>query len=157
MRSALPVLAILLMTSTLSSVHADPLLEAVKTVEQRLDARVGVALYDSGTGKTWDYHGDDRFPITSTFKTLACAALLANVDNGTDDLDRRVAFSKDDLVTYSPVTETRAGEEAGMSLRELCEAPVTARTPCRSVRIFYTMPSTLHLKVSVAPEFIEIF
>lgn len=122
MRSALPVLAILLMTSTLSSVHADPLLEAVKTVEQRLDARVGVALYDSGTGKTWDYHGDDRFPITSTFKTLACAALLAKVDNGTVDLDRRVAFSEDDLVTYSPVTETRAEEEAGMSLRELCEA-----------------------------------
>lgn len=122
MRSALPVLALLLMTSTLSSVHADPLLEALKTVEQRLDARVGVALYDSGTGKTWDYHGDDRFPITSTFKTLACAALLAKVDNGTVDLDRRVAFSEDDLVTYSPVTETRAGEEAGMSLRELCEA-----------------------------------
>ena len=33
MRSALPVLALLLMTSTLSPVHADPLLEAVKTVE----------------------------------------------------------------------------------------------------------------------------
>lgn len=125
MRSALPVLALLLMTSTLSPVHANPLLEAVKTVEKRLDARVGVALYDSGTGKTWDYHGDDRFPITSTFKTLACAALLANVDNGTDDLDRRVAFSKDDLVTYSPVTETHAGSKSGMSLRELCEATMT--------------------------------
>lgn len=121
MRSALPVLALWLMTSMLSLVHANPLLEAVKTVEQRLDARVGVALYDSGTGETWDYHGNDRFPITSTFKTLACAALLAKVDNGTVDLDRRVAFSKDDLVTYSPVTETHA-EEEGMSLRSLCEA-----------------------------------
>ena len=122
MRSALLMVALWLMTSTLSLVHANPLLEAVKTVEQRLDARVGIALYDSGTGESWDYHGDDRFPITSTFKTLACAALLAKVDNGTVDLDRRVIFSKDDLVTYSPVTETRAGEEAGMSLRELCEA-----------------------------------
>ena len=122
MRSALLMLALWLMTSTLSLVHANPLLEAVKTVEQRLDARVGIALYDSGTGESWDYHGDDRFPITSTFKTLACAALLAKVDNGTVDLDRRVIFSKDDLVTYSPVTETRVGEEAGMSLRELCEA-----------------------------------
>lgn len=121
MRSSLPILLLLLIASSISPVHADSLLETVKAVEQRLDARVGVALYDSATGQTWDYHGEDRFPLTSTFKTLACAALLAKVDNGSANLARRVTFGKDDLVTYSPVTETHTGE-AGMTLEELCEA-----------------------------------
>lgn len=117
----LRTLTLLLITSTFSLTHASPLLEVVKTVEQRLDARVGVTLYDSATGETWDYQGDARFPMTSTFKTLACAALLARVDGGTEDLDRRVTFNKDDLVTYSPVTQTRTGEP-GMTLGEICEA-----------------------------------
>lgn len=117
----LRALTLLLITSAFSLTHASPLLEIVKTVEQRLDARVGVSLYDSVTGETWDYQGDVRFPMTSTFKTLACAALLARVDEGTENLDRRITFNKDDLVTYSPVTETRTGEP-GMTLGEICEA-----------------------------------
>lgn len=118
---ALRAFVLLLITSAFSLAQADPLLEAVKAVEQRLDARMGVALYDTATGETWDYQGDNRFPMTSTFKTLACAALLAKTDSGAADLDQRVTFGKDDLVTYSPVTETRTGEP-GMTLGELCEA-----------------------------------
>lgn len=118
---ALRAFVLLLITSAFSLAQADPLLEVVKAVEQRLDARMGVALYDSATGETWDYQGDNRFPMTSTFKTLACAALLAKADSGAADLDQRVMFGKDDLVTYSPVTETRTGEP-GMTLAELCEA-----------------------------------
>lgn len=118
---ALRAFVLLLITSAFSLAQADPLLEAVKAVEQRLDARIGVALYDSATGETWEYKGDNRFPMTSTFKTLACAALLAKADSGAADLDQRVTFGKDDLVTYSPVTERRTGGP-GMSLGELCEA-----------------------------------
>ncbi len=119
---ALRSFVLLLITSTFSLAQANPLLdEVVRTVEQRLDARVGVALYDSATGETWSYQGDDRFPITSTFKTLACAALLSRAEKGVEHLDRRVTFTEDDLVTYSPVTETRTGEP-GMTLEELCEA-----------------------------------
>lgn len=118
---ALRSFVLLLITSAFSLAQANPLLEVVRAVEQRLDARVGVALYDSATGETWDYQGDDRFPITSTFKTLACAALLSRAEKGVENLDRRVTFGKDDLVTYSPVTETRTGEP-GMTLEELCEA-----------------------------------
>lgn len=112
---------LLLIASACSLAQANPLLEMVKTVEQRLDARVGVALYDGASGETWDYHGDDRFPMTSTFKTLACAALLAKADSGAADLDQRVTFGKEALVTYSPVTEIHTGEP-GMTLEELCEA-----------------------------------
>lgn len=102
----------------------DGLIETVKRVEERLDARVGVAVYDRETGGRWRYRADERFPLTSTFKVLACAALLHQVDTGRERLDRVVPFDQSDLVTYSPVTERRVGAE-GMTLSDLCHATMS--------------------------------
>nr|WP_268814855.1 serine hydrolase [Sinorhizobium meliloti] len=49
---------------------------------------------------------------------------LARVDKGVEKLDRRIVFSKEVLVYFSPVTETRVGGE-GMSVAELCMATLT--------------------------------
>ena len=100
------------------------LLETIKQVEQKLGARIGVAVYDEETGRQWQYHAGDRFPMTSTFKTLACATLLSRVDSGQENLERRVTFENKDLVMYSPITKTRVGVP-GMSLSELCEATMS--------------------------------
>ena len=62
--------------------------------------------------------------MCSTFKVLACAAVLARVDAGRESLDRRIRFAASDLVTYSPVTKGRVGGD-GMTLAELCEAGIT--------------------------------
>jgi len=97
------------------------LISAVEKTEKRLNARMGFSMYDSETGQRWAYHADRAFPLTSTFKTLACAALLHRVDTGEEDLERIVTFEVDDLVTYSPVTEQHVGPE-GMSLSDLCRA-----------------------------------
>jgi beta-lactamase class A len=105
-------------------VHAQPhdgLIDTVKQIEKSLGARIGVAVYDEGSGRNWQYHADDRFPMVSTFKTLACATLLSRVDASQEKLDRVMTFEESTLVTYSPVTKTRVGS-AGMSLSELCEA-----------------------------------
>lgn len=99
-------------------------LEAVRSAEARLKARVGVAIYDTASGENWLYQADDRFPMASTFKVLACAALLAKTDAGTESLDRKVKVARSDLVTYAPVTEKLVGQEA--SLGTLCAA--TMRT-----------------------------
>ena len=48
-----------------------------------MGARVGVSIYNVSTNELWDYKGNSRFPLMSTFKTLACAKLLADVDNVT--------------------------------------------------------------------------
>ncbi len=48
--------------------------------------RLGVAVLDTGTGKRVGHRSDERFPMCSTFKTLACAAVLARVDAGHEDL-----------------------------------------------------------------------
>ena len=102
----------------------DPIETVVKAVEARLGARVGVAVLDDQGGRAWNHRAAERFALASTFKAYAGAALLARVDRGEESLDRRVVFAAGDLVTYSPVTETRLGAP-GMTLAEIAEAAIT--------------------------------
>lgn len=113
---------VLLISQTVA--QDNPLLRAVVDIEARLHARVGVAVQEVGGARQWLYRADERFPMSSTFKTLACAALLQRVDAGEEDLSRRVVLQEPELVSYSPVTETRTGGD-GMSLAELCDATLT--------------------------------
>ena len=93
-------------------------------IEAAIAGRLGVAIHDTSTGRRIGHRSDERFPLCSTFKVLACAAVLARVDAGQDSLDRRIRFEAADLVTYSPVTKDRTGGD-GMTLAELCEAGIT--------------------------------
>lgn len=102
----------------------DNLLTEVDRIERQLDARVGFAAYDLETGQRWEYNADQLFAMSSTFKTLACASLLQRVDEGNEQLERRVKVSASDIVTYSPVTEAYA-DNREISLFELCEATMT--------------------------------
>lgn len=97
-------------------------------LEQKSKGRLGVAiLLPSGRGIT--HRGDERFPMCSTFKFLAAALVLQRVDQGKEHLGRSIAFSKSDLVPYSPITEKHTGSSttgaATMNVAELCEAAVT--------------------------------
>lgn len=100
------------------------LLAAFARIEARRGGRLGVAVLDTGTGRRAGYRQDERFPIGSTFKLLAAAAVLARADAGLDSMDRRIRYTRDDLVTYSPETEKHAGTD-GMTLAALCEAAIT--------------------------------
>lgn len=93
-------------------------------IEAGVNGRMGVSIRDTGSGRRWAHRADERFPMCSTFKLLACGAVLSRVDAGQEDLNRRIRFTPADLVTYSPVTEGRVGGE-GMTLAELCEAAMT--------------------------------
>ena len=114
----------------LISVHSvlmaqyDNLLTEVDRIERQLDASVGFAAYDLETEQRWEYNADQLFAMSSTFKTLACAVLLQRVDEGSEQLERRVEVSASDIVTYSPVTEAYA-DNREISLFELCEATMT--------------------------------
>lgn len=93
-------------------------------IETGLKARLGVAVLDTATDQRWSYRGDERFPMCSTVKALASAAVLKRVDAGQEDLSRRIRFEAAEVVTYSPATKAKAGA-AGMTLAELCHAAVT--------------------------------
>ncbi len=96
---------------------------AIAAAETKSQGRLGVAVRDTGTGATFAYRGDERFPMCSTFKFLLAAMVLAEVDAGRERLDRTLPITKADLVDYSPMTGPLVGTEA--SVAALCEAAVT--------------------------------
>ncbi|MEC3957017.1 class A beta-lactamase [Nocardia sp. CDC153] len=107
-------------STTISVATADA---ALRALEQQHGARVGVVAIDTGTGKTLGYRQDERFAFDSTFKTLACGALLHAHPLGTGFFDQIIHFTAADLVTYSPVTGTKV--DTGMTVTELCDAAIT--------------------------------
>ncbi|QIL78532.1 class A beta-lactamase [Diaphorobacter sp. HDW4A] len=93
-------------------------------IEAQSTGRLGVAVLDTASGH-WDGQRlDERFPMCSTFKWLAAAHVLQRVDQGREQLERRIRFGRDALIEYSPVTESQAGKN-GMTLAELCHAAIT--------------------------------
>ncbi|MCS0503575.1 class A beta-lactamase [Ancylobacter mangrovi] len=100
------------------------LIAALQAIERKAGgAKLGVCIIDCAWGTRVGYRADERFPLLSSFKLLAGAAVLERVDAHKNRLDGVVAYGKDDLVAYSPATEKHAGE--GMSLGAICEAAIT--------------------------------
>lgn len=95
-------------------------------IERRLDGRLGISAATEDRVLS-AYRADERFPMCSTFKVLAVAAVLARVDAGRETLDRIIAYGPGDLLSYAPVT--RAALEAGagrgqMRVSDLCSAAI---------------------------------
>ena len=111
---------LLISTPSAWAIGIDPIELAVSRVEKALNAHVGVSVYDTATKETWRYNGDKRVPLTSTFKTLACAKLLSDVDKGNSTLNQLVMVEKASLVTWSPVLEKQVGQS--ITLGQACAA-----------------------------------
>ncbi|MFA0194694.1 class A beta-lactamase [Vibrio artabrorum] len=116
----LVLLSVFFSTSSLSH-SLEP--QSIEQIESRVSARIGIAVYDSATKQTWSYKGDERFPMMSTFKTLACANLLYDAENKGLDLDSKVNIKSEDLIVWSPVTKELV--DKGISLRDACNATMT--------------------------------
>lgn len=98
---------------------ADPLAE----LEYHSGGRLGVAVKDMERGETAGYRPDERFPLCSTGKVPAVAAILARHDAEGGRLERQVPIAAADLVSWSPVVEQRVG--GVMTVAELCDAALT--------------------------------
>lgn len=93
-------------------------------IERKHGGRLGVAMLDTGSGQRVGYRDDERFLMCSTFKLLAVAAVLARVDQGGEQLDRRITFGKDVLLSWAPETSRHVGAP-GMTISQLCRAAIT--------------------------------
>ncbi|VCW78466.1 blaSHV-154_1_JX121121 [Klebsiella pneumoniae] len=60
---------------------------------------------DLASGRALTGRADERFPMMSTFKVVLCGAVLARVDAGDEQLERKIHYRQQDLVDYSPVSE----------------------------------------------------
>ena len=92
-------------------------------LEVRSGGRLGVAVLNTANGKTFGHRADERFALCSTFKVLIAGFVLRRVDEGAEQLDRRLRYGKSVLMMNSPVTEKHVAN--GMTVGELCEATVT--------------------------------
>src|SRR6202011_517728 len=61
--------------------------ERISTIERLIGGRVGIAVFDAANGRSFKYHATDRFPMCSTFKFLAAAAVLQRIDQKHEHLD----------------------------------------------------------------------
>ncbi|HWG03477.1 MAG TPA: class A beta-lactamase [Beijerinckiaceae bacterium] len=90
-------------------------------IEAHLGGRLGVLAIDTQTGLRIAHRTDERFPLCSTFKFLAVAAILERVDRGKERLDRWITYDRSDLQSYAPITKAHV-DEGGMSLADICAA-----------------------------------
>jgi len=120
MKALTLLLGLALATPALALDH-DALTAATRAQETAIGARIGGAALDTATGEVWRYRGDERFPLDSTHKAFACAALLAKVDAGEASLDRSVSIAPADLVPNSPITEKLTAPQKP-TLADMCAA-----------------------------------
>ncbi len=103
-----------------------------RSIESVVGGRVGVAALDTGTGVAIGHRQSERFAMASTFKWLLAAGILKHAQHGMS-LEDEMLFNRDDLLSHSPVCETRIDPETGigrMSVKDLCEAAVTVSDNC---------------------------
>ena len=106
-----------------SSTGKDTPEKRLKAIETRLGGRLGVAALDTGSGRRIEHRANERFPMCSTFKVLAAAAVLHRVDEKKEQLSRVVPYTEADLLEYAPITKKHVAE-GGMSLAGLCAAAI---------------------------------
>ena len=115
------VLLLLLAASTPGS--TSDFANRILSIEKRTGSRIGVSALDTGSGKHLDYRSEERFPMCSTFKFLAAAAVLKRVDDGQEKLDRFVSYGEKDILEYAPVTKAHLSD-GGMTLGALCAGAI---------------------------------
>jgi beta-lactamase class A len=94
--------------------------ERFERLEARSGGRLGVAALKTADGSYVGYRESERFPMCSTFKLLAVAAILKRSIAERALLDTHIRYGETDLVANSPVTKRHVSE--GMSMGDICAA-----------------------------------
>ncbi|MFI7133798.1 class A beta-lactamase [Nonomuraea sp. NPDC050153] len=96
----------------------------LRALEASFKGRIGAYAIDTATGRTIGYRSNERFPLLSTFKAMACAAALHKARTTDPGLmEKVVRWTADDLKPNSPTTEKHV--EDGLTVNQLCEATIT--------------------------------
>ncbi|MGI5288716.1 class A beta-lactamase [Nonomuraea polychroma] len=111
-------------TAAVSSQAPVNVKKELRALEKAFNGRIGAYALDTATGKTVTYRAGERFPLLSTFKAFACAAVLHKARTSDPGLMNKVMhWTADDLLEHSPVTEKHVKD--GLTVAQLCEATIT--------------------------------
>ena len=103
--------------SVLAPARAEALQKKLAELEAASGGRLGVAARLHKGGQEVSYRGDERFPLCSTFKVLAAAAMLRDKPEA---LGQKIRFTQNDIQPWSPITEKHIDD--GMTVAQLCAA-----------------------------------
>ncbi|MCP3731872.1 class A beta-lactamase [Sphingomonas sp. MG17] len=92
-------------------------------IREETGGRLGLAAFDTGTGRRYFDGAEARFAMCSTFKLPLAAAVLALADRGKLDLKREIRFGEADLLEYAPVVRANLAKGA-LPVETLLEAAV---------------------------------
>ena len=107
----------------LSSVSFASIQQTMQALEEKSGGRLGVSAVDTNNHHVIAYRSEEHFPFCSTFKVMGVAAVLHASTKDPAYLQRKIHYTKQDLVAYSPITEKHLNE--GMLITELCQATIT--------------------------------
>jgi beta-lactamase class A len=85
--------------------------------------RLGLAILDTGSGRTTGHRLGERFGLCSTFKLFLAGLVLQAAERGELGLDDRLPISASDIVPPSPVAEPFVGK--ALPVRVLAEGTQT--------------------------------
>lgn len=96
------------------------LAKRVAALEKSMGGRIGIFAMNTANDQPIQYRASERFPLQSTFKVMAVAAILKQSMANKQLLQQKIPYTKKDLVFWSPITEKHFAE--GMTLFDLCSA-----------------------------------
>jgi beta-lactamase class A len=106
--------------STARALETGMLPTAITGIAAKCGGRLGISIFDTQTRQPFNYNGNDRFPMCSTFKFLAAGAVLKRVDEKKEQLGRLIPVAMGDVVPGS--SHIKAAVPGGMTVAQLCEA-----------------------------------
>ncbi|NKE60122.1 class A beta-lactamase [Lentzea sp. PSKA42] len=114
-----------------ATAQASPLTGKLRDLERQHNARLGVFATDTGSGRTVLHRADELFPMCSTFKTIAAAAILRRDHDGSL-LGKVIRYTQEDVTKsgYGPITGKPENLANGMTVSALCEATITYSDNC---------------------------
>lgn len=103
----------------------------LRELEKQHNARLGVFATDTGSGRTVLHRSDELFPMCSTFKTIAAAAILRKDRDGSL-LGKVIRYTQSDVDKsgHGPITGRPENLANGMKISALCEATITYSDNC---------------------------
>lgn len=113
--------------ATASTARDGGIARRFRELEARHAARLGVFAHDTGSGRSVRHRAEERFPLCSTFKPLAVAAVLRDLDRGGEFLARRIRYTREDVTGsgYAPITGRPENLAGGMTVEALCGAAIS--------------------------------
>ena len=105
-----------------AELDSDRLQAEVARLAKMSDGVVGMSAWHVESNRRFEFHGDDRFPMASSYKVPIAVELLARVDRGELRLDQMVTIEPHDLHPGSGMISSLLNKPGvALSLRNLLE------------------------------------